>query len=221
MKEDILNLPVGSVLQLQRIASDNQDRYSVTLIGYVPNQSVVVTTPLIGDKVMLATEGQRFAVRMLQGSHIFGFVATILHSTSVPYPHLHLSFPEEVESIAVRNAERITTNLHGLIRNTRHPDLPKHWQPILLKDLSLTGAKVESIEPLGRKEENLEVHFSLPVLGAAEKIQLEAVIKNKMLVGDRYDRDETRYSCGISFGSLDRMQEVLISSYVLESHRGE
>ncbi len=219
MKEDILNLPIGSALQLQRISPDNQDRYSVSLIGYLPYKSLVVTTPLIGDKTILANEGQRFAVRILQGSHIVGFVATILHATSVPYPHLHLSFPEEVESIAVRNAERISTNLHGLIRNSRHPDLPKHWQPILLKDLSLTGAKVESIEPLGRKEESLEVHFSLPVLGASEKIQLQAVIKNKMLVGDRLDLDETRYSCGVSFEKLDRMQEVLISSYVLENQR--
>lgn len=202
---------------MQRISPDNRDRYSATLVGYMPNQSIMVTTPIVNERLVLVNEGQRFAIRILQGSNIVGFVATVQHTTSKPFPHVYISFPREVESISVRNAERINTNLHGLVRNSRHPDLPKHWQPILLKDLSLTGAKIESIEPLGRKEEKLQLEFSLPVLGKKEKISLIAIIRNKMLIGDRFDRDETRYSCGVSFEEFGRVQEVMVSSYVLES----
>lgn len=216
MAEQVLNLHVGNMLQLQRISPEFDDRYTVTLIGYLEGRGLIVTTPLVHDKVQFIKEGMRFAVRLLDGSQVMGFVTTVTHSATKPYPHLHLSYPAEIESIAVRNAERISTNLPALARNTRHPDEEESWQPALVKDLSMTGARLESIEPLGRTGEHLVLKFDVEVCGAREQITLLSQVCNRSVIGHRGDPDDSRYCSGISFKRIDRLQEVMLNNCVLQ-----
>lgn len=117
------------MLQLQRISPEFNDRYTVTLIGYLEGRGLIVTTPQVHQKVQFIKEGMRFAIRLLGGDKVMGFVTTVIHSSTKPYPHLHLSYPQEIESLAIRNAERINTNLPALVRNTRLPDNEASWQP--------------------------------------------------------------------------------------------
>lgn len=216
MPENILNLHVGKMLQLQRISPEFNDRYTVMLIGSLSGRGIIVTTPVVHQKVQFIKEGSRFAVRLLHGSKVMGFVVTVTHSTSKPYPHLHMSYPEEIASLAVRNAERVSTNLPSLVRNTRHGDNDNAWQPVVLKDLSMTGAKLESLNPLGGKGEQLVMKLDIDVCGESEQITLLAEICNRAAVSDKRDRQETRYVCGISFLKINRLQEVLLNNCVLQ-----
>lgn len=216
MPENILNLHVGKMLQLQRISPEHDDRYTVTLIGSLPGRGVIVTTPTVHDKVQFIKEGARFAVRLLHGSKVLGFIATVTHSATKPYPHLHMSFPGEIESLAVRNAERVTTNMPALVRNTRHPDEDSAWQPVLVKDLSMTGARLESIDPLGRTGERLVLKLDIDVCGECEEIRVLTEICNRSVVGQKQDQDDIRYCCGISFIKVNRLQEVLLNNCVLQ-----
>lgn len=216
MTDALVNLQIGSVLQLQRISPEHEERYSVKLIGYLPGNSLVVTTPTVNGKVQLLAEGQRYAVRMLHGSDIQGFVATILSISSKPYPHLHISYPEAIESIAVRNAERVDINIPGLAHNTHDPDSDEYWHPILIKDLSLTGMRLESLEPLGRKGEALQLTFQLKVCGGEEQLNLLGKIRNRNLKGTVNNDDDPRHSTGLSFLQVNRMQEIIVGCHVLE-----
>ncbi len=221
MPENILNLHVGKLVQLQRISPEKHDRYTVTLIGSLPGLGMIVTTPVVRQKVQIIKEGARFAVRLLHGSNVLGFVVTVTHSASKPYPHLHMSYPKEIESLAVRNAERVSTNLPALVRNTRYGDDDNAWQPVLVKDLSMTGARLESVEPLGRTGEQLVMKLDIEVCGESEQLTLVTEICNRAAVSDRLDRDETRYACGISYLKMNRLQEVLLNSCVLQLKTGE
>lgn len=215
MAEKILNLQVGNTLQLQRISPEYTDRYTVTLIGYLEGRGLIVTTPLVHEKVQFIKDGMRFAVRILQGSNVMGFISTVTHSASKPFPHLHLSYPTEIESLAVRNAERINANLPALVRNTREPDNDDSWQPALVKDLSMTGARLESIEPLGRKGERLVVKFEVDVCGEKEEIMILTDICNRSVISHHNDPEDSRYCCGISFRQVNRFQEVMLNNCVL------
>ncbi|MEJ1298851.1 MAG: flagellar brake protein [Candidatus Sedimenticola sp. (ex Thyasira tokunagai)] len=220
MAEDHLNLQVGSILQLQRVSSDNEDRYSVVLIGYLSGKSLLVTSPIIDGKVLFMKEGHRFAVRLIKGNHIYGFVSTVIMTTLKPYPYLHLSYPEEVESTTVRNAQRVQTNISGFVHNSRTLDTDANWQPVLLKDLSMTGARVESIDPLGKPNERMEVRFHMKVCGAEESLELKADVCSRNLKSAPDDPEDSRYTTGIRFIDLDRAQEIMLSSFVLEQQVG-
>lgn len=221
MAENILNLHVGKLLQLQRISPEFHDRYTVTLIGSLPGKGVIVTTPTIHKKIQFIKEGVRFAVRLLHGSKVLGFVTTVTHSASKPYPHLHMSYPSDIESLAVRNAERVSTNLPALVRNTRHADDENAWQPVLVKDLSMTGARLESLDPLGRKGERLVMKLVIDVCGESEQIMVLTEICNRSVVSDKQDQEDARYCCGISFLKVNRLQEVLLNNCVLQLKNGE
>lgn len=216
MSEKILNLHVGNTLQLQRISPEYTDRYTVTLIGYLEGRGLIVTTPLVHEKVQFIKDGMRFAVRILNGSKVMGFISTVTHSATKPYPHLHLSYPQDIESLAVRNAERINTNLPALVRNTKDADNEDAWQPALVKDLSMTGAKLESLEPLGRKGERLVVKFEVDVCGEKEQIMILTDICNRSVISHPDDPEDSRYCSGISFQQVNRFQEVMINNCVLK-----
>jgi c-di-GMP-binding flagellar brake protein YcgR len=218
MQEDILKMQVGDVVQLQRIVpeKEQESRYTVTVIGFVPGKSILVTAPVIKGKVQFVLEDQRFAVRTLRGSNVIGFVATVMHTAVKPYPYLHLSFPEEVESIAVRNAERVETNMPALVKNTKNPDETHHWQPALIKDLSATGARFESFTHLGENGERLQIRFKLEVCNAEENIDLVAKIRNHTLITSGTDAGGVLYSTGTEFHMVNRFQQVLLHDHILE-----
>ena len=93
----VKQLQIGDVLQLQFVPpSEIMDRYAATLIGYLPGQSLIITTPRKQGNPILVREGQAFTVRMLQGSNVFGFNARVLKISSKPFPYLHLAYPAEV-----------------------------------------------------------------------------------------------------------------------------
>ncbi len=204
------------MLQLQRISPEFHDRYTVTLIGYLPKQGLIVTTPQVHQKVQFIKEGMRFAVRLLDGSNVLGFVSTVTHSATRPYPHLHLSYPEEVETSMVRNAERINSNVPTLVRNSKDRDVEDAWHPALIKDLSMTGARVESIESLGRPGELLVLKFGVDICGEKEQVMLLSEVCNRTAVKDQADPEDSRYSFGLAFKAMNRMQEVVLNNCVLQ-----
>ncbi len=216
MTEDVLKLEVGDVVQLQLISPDKDDRYTVSVIGYLPGESVLVTAPTVNGKVQFVREDQRFAVRMLRGSQVYGFVTKVLHTAVKPYPYLHLSYPEEVECITVREADRVETNIPALVRNIKRPDEKEFWQPVFIKDLSTTGARLESVTTLGEEGETLQLRFKLDVCEAEEGIELFADIRSQMLRKSGDDGKAPRYITGARFKMLNRYQKVLLHDHVLE-----
>lgn len=211
--EDILHLPVGANLQLQAVSTEATPRYQVKVIGYLPGGSLVVTTPTIKGKVQLVREGQRFNVRMLCGSDVMGFVAKVLKTVGSPYPYIHLEYPKEVESIVVRNAQRVAANLEGTAYNILNDDLEENQHQVMIPDLSSTGAKIISTEELGEVGDILRVTFVVQVAGEDESLTLLGKIRNRTekAVGGGFE-----YAHGLQFQATNRFQHVLLHGWVLE-----
>lgn len=215
---ETLNLVIGEKIQLQKVPPDRTERYLVTVIGYLLDQSLIITAPLNEfGKTLIIRPGMHFNVRMLHGNSIKGFITIVLQSYSHPYPHVHLSYPKEVESILVRNAQRICTIIRCNVRNTRSPDAKESYYPGQFIDLSKTGARIESKAPLGAKHEALSMQFSINVNEEDERLGIIGLIRS---VTVKKVGDEDWFHTGVQFKSLNRYQQVLLHAYVLEKLRG-
>lgn len=218
VKQNELTLHIGDRLQLQRTPSDRSPRYLVQVIGMMPSQSVIVSTPCTNGRIAIIRQNTQFAVRVLQGSSVFGFLSSVLQSYNAPFPHLHLSFPIELESIIVRNALRAVTNLSGSVRNTKFPNGTGMCQEVHLVDLSNSGARLLSTAPLGREQEILALRFTLKVCGQEERLGVLAEIRG---VGKRIsDTGSAHFWTGVQFQSLNRFQRIVLHAYVLECFTG-
>lgn len=214
-KQDLFSLPTGSVLQIQATVPEDAPRYSVRLIGSLPGASLVITTPTVDGKLQIIREGQRFAVRVLKGERVFGFVARVLFASMKPYPHLHLEYPEEFEQIVVRNSSRVSTDLPAQVRNTADPNEAGSFSAAKLVDLSETGAKLASGHAIAQANEMLHLRFDLTIGSVNEEVSLLAEVRN---IAERSEEGAdserlVRYY-GLQFGTLSRYQQVLLNAWV-------
>jgi c-di-GMP-binding flagellar brake protein YcgR len=206
----LLDLPVGTALHIQATVPENAPRYAVRLIGALPGASLVITAPMVDGKVQIVREGQRFNIRVLKGERVLGFVSQVLVAALKPYAHLHLEYPSQFEQIVVRNASRVTTDLPVDARNTQEPDDEASFRRATIVDLSETGARLASAEPLGRAGERLYLRLALTVGGAEESLALIGEIRS---VVRHQDGGEGVYT-GLAFRALNRFQQLLLHAWV-------
>jgi len=198
MIEDNLNLQVGTTVQLQLDVPEETPRHMVRVIGYVPGGSLVISTPTVNGKVQIVREGQAFKVRVLRGDSVVGFSSKVLVSTLKPYPHLHLSYPKDIEQIVVRNSARVSTRLPCTVRNTK------------------SGAKLASRRSLGEASDMLQVNFRLQVTSQIEELSMVSDLKNCV---ERMETDENgkylNHLSGVQFRAVNRFQQLLLHAWVM------
>ena len=136
---------IGDTLQLQFSPGNGEDRYYVKLIGFLENKSIVVTTPRIDGSTLKILPEQRFIVRMISGNAAQGFSATALYSTTRPYPHLHLTYPNDLESITVRKAERVNCKLIVTVHNEEPENSLGEGKSASMQDISTAGSQIFTI----------------------------------------------------------------------------
>ncbi len=214
MSDSVKLLQIGDVLQLQFAPpSDNLDRYATTLVGFLPGQSLIITTPRKQGKPIIVREGQTFTVRILQGSAIFGFVAGVLKVSSRPFPYLHLDYPDEVETAIVRNAPRVTTEIQASITWPKESDAGVRAAVVV--DISATGARVMDTRKLGEVGTVIQLAHPIKVCGNEDMLKVMGLIRN---IRETEQEDGARHFIhGIEFRGLTRFQEVLLCAYVLDA----
>lgn len=202
MKQTELKVQVGESLQLQPHDGEDSRRWQVRLIGYLPGTSLLVTTPTTGDKVMIIREGQRFVARMMVGNRIVGFTTSVLRSCSRPFPYLHLSYPQDVQQITVRKAQRIAVRLFASLQNTNPEfqfDRPRSGTIV---DISTSGALLVSDKQLGEAEDNVTVKCMIKVAGVEKLLSVPATLCNVHL-----ENSEQKYYHGLEL-TLENEQDI-------------
>lgn len=211
-----LGLVVGEALQIQFLDDDNRGQYFVRVIGFLPERSVLVTTPMKGGEPMEQLEGRAVLARLYAGEEARGFTATILRMAEQPYPYLHLSYPTKIEPMSERQASRVRSALAATVR----PGAGGAETPAVLRDLSNTGAQVLAGSPIGRAGDHLLIRARLPleVLGD-QPVDFPAVIRNV------HEESEVkgslwRYRCGVEFEPLDTQATLVLRAYLYERFAG-
>jgi len=175
-----LNLGIGDALQLQDVSVGNQSpnlRYYAKLIGFLNKAGIIVSHPHKDGAWLPAEDGKSLLVRGFSGRKTYEFSAYVLASNTFPYPHLHLTFPKKIECMTMRGALRIKPkSLTGWVEQN-DTDTGAIKLPMLIVDMSTSGARVHARRKLGGIGDEVKVMIRLPIDDEEQIFPISAVIR--------------------------------------------
>ena len=205
---------IGDTLQMQ--GSADAPRLTVKLIGYLRNRGLIVTEPeAAGDFVMLK-EGQPFVIRFFSGKSAYAFASTVTKSTSVPFPHVCLSYPREVRGLVIRNDSRVDVDLIAAVGVDGEGEAQAGSGKIV--NLSTGGAALRSKARLGHKGDVINVKFKLLIGDLQTYVAFDSVIR----MVDKDQLDPTMpYLHGIQFVEPEQSMKLAVAAYVYQKLGGQ
>ncbi len=201
---------LGDLIQLQFIPEDGRERLTAKVIGYSPNKSIIISAPSVNGKFPLLKENQPFVIRMLQGNDVYGFESSSLKYYSVPYPHVHLSCPKDLECITVRGSRRVGTEV---IVSVTTVDNPNKTLSISMVNTSATGALLQTSNLLGGLDDEVNISIEFEIASIKKYLRIKAIIRNISMPDDE---DDKLNKYGVQFLALNDDQKLIINAYVYE-----
>ena len=199
---------IGDPLHLQ--SSADAPRLMVRLIGYLKNRGLIVTVPgADGDLVMLK-DGQSFICRFFSGKNAYAFTATVGKQTSVPFPHVYLSYPREVRGVEVRKGSRIDVDLIAAISMGGEDDSRSGSGKMV--NISTGGGALRAKVALGKKGDVISIKFKITVSGIQSYIVLDSVIRMVSKEGD----PSMPYLHGLQFLDPDPNMAMALAAFVYQ-----
>jgi c-di-GMP-binding flagellar brake protein YcgR len=213
------DLQVGESLQIQFMDDDTRGQFYVKVIGFLPDRSVLVTTPDKDGKPLHVREGRGVLARSYSGHEARGFTCTVLRSCLQPYAYLHLSYPTKVEAMVERQASRVRSALAIHVR-TVGGELAGRDIPAVIRDVSGTGAQLLASGPVGKSGDKVIIRARLPldVIGD-QAVDLPCLIRNVQEEAD-VKGSLWRYRCGVEFEPLDTQSTLILRAYLYERFAG-
>jgi len=206
-----LALPVGGIVNIQLSHRSNGQRWNARLLGYLENESLLLTTPRVGGAPASFYMDDVVTVRYLAGREIHGFTTWIRKVCSQPFAYMHLAFPKEIERVTIRQEERVSMNMDVDYKVLKQPD--QNGQGKLI-DLSAAGALMAAPEGLGALGDELELRFKVEFAGSETAIEVGAIIRNIKKDEKRPDDDSVLY--GMQFRDLSEQGRLFIKGFVYE-----
>jgi c-di-GMP-binding flagellar brake protein YcgR len=207
-------LDIGERLQLELVTGNARSHYYTTLIGYVPGHSVLIRTPLVQNLPVPVPEGAVVLVRAFSGRHAFTLESRVERVCRSPYPYIHLAYPAQVQQTLIRGALRVSVALPGTVSgpNDEADDQPL---PVVITDLSVSGAQLETQTGLGETGEKFALVFKFAVQPNNYEVKLatSAQIQNVRKVRKGNSPEEV-FSHGVRFGKLHATEGLLLQSYI-------
>ena len=208
-KESVIELDsvrwhVGEVFFLQ--TQDNVGtRYTVRLIGYAKNKSLMLTAPMLDGRAALIREGQSFIVRAFPGKKAYAFTSSLIKYVYSPFPYLHLAYPREVRSTTIRQAARAIVKIIASVTIGN----PEQTSAATLGDLSMGGTSGIIKRQLGRKGDTGTVKFRVNAAGSDEYLSLNVILRS---VAPTENGLEFRH--GFEFVDLNPQARLILSAFV-------
>ena len=203
-------LQIGDALHLQSLNEQNPARYAVSLIGFAKGRSVMVTVPEIDGKLLIIREGQTFVVRAFSGRNVYAFTATVIRSTSAPFPHLHLTYPSDVRGLAVRKGARAAVKI--IVAVLRESD-DSFNAAGTIENISISGAMVVCKATLGKRGERILVKFKVMVAGVESFLSVPCIIR---AVNADVDPAFGENKYGLEFTDVSPQDLIVLSAFVYQ-----
>lgn len=201
-----LSIELGSALNLQ--FPNEESRHMFSLIGMDIDEILIVKPKAFPQVLHLIEEGVSVVVRYLSNGKVFGFRSRILGKVVKPLPMVFLSYPDRLETINLRQKERIYCYLPAQLL-TAQATLPG-----MVVDLSEGGCRWVSKNPLLPKEIHLTInetiHIAFPLPGKCGVIHLQAMIRV-------VNQEPGLIQVGMAFQNMNAQAAEDIARYVAEA----
>lgn len=214
MSEKSLGLKhnIGDTLQLQFAHDNNEERYYVKLLGYLENKSILITTPRFDGVPMKINMDQKFIIRMFSGNDAKVFTASSIHSSLRPYPHLHLTYPNDLQSITVRKAERVNCKLIVTVQNDDVGQSSEEGISASMHDISTAGAQLFSNTALGEIGNSISINVKVTIAEMEQYLTIEGIIRRTINPSD----DKGKVEHGIEFKPLNEKDKLILLAFIYE-----
>ncbi len=205
-----LNPRIGERVQIETRAP--RRRYSVQLLGYRENGSMMVSAP---RKSVAINEGAKVTARLMSGNYICAFSVRILKIQSSPFAYWHLEYPTATEVRRIRSHTRVPVNLLVSVDEFEPgKGLRLDW-PVtaLCTDISLKGACIEAPATLGKQGDQIFVTTRFQVAGVDQVVLLSAVIRG---VESGTGGGTKVVTHGVEFVDVDEDSHLILASFVYQ-----
>jgi c-di-GMP-binding flagellar brake protein YcgR len=202
-------LPIGTTIQITNTLADNAGREAVRLIGSYERKSLIVSHPMRDGQLMFVKEGTSYRCRAFAGKNAHAFEATVLKAALVPYPYLHLTYPAVVHTNIVRHAARVATEIVA----TAEASGSGKTVTTTIKDLSATGALLQSNQILTAAEGEIRVAFRLSLDGSPVLFEINAEVRSTQ---EAEDGNKNVIRTGIRFLELEPTKKRDLEFYIYQ-----
>ncbi|MCX7672350.1 MAG: flagellar brake protein [Thiobacillaceae bacterium] len=204
-----IRLTPGDLVQLKPLQEGASERYNVHYLGMLKGRSLMVTTPVVEDKVLFIREGQLFLVRAFAGLDVCGFKAQVLASHMRPYPYLHLKYPAEVHTMRVRRALRANVDIIVAVYDRKGGRLKASGRIV---DLSVGGARVYSPQVLAEQGGTIFLSFKVVLDEIEEIVTTPAIVRS---IAHEIDaKGQPAVVSSLQFTGLSTAQRLVVMNLV-------
>lgn len=205
--EDIALQP-GEMLQVHSALEVVGEYLPVGFLGYLKNQTLIVTNPIAAGKVVAVREGTPYNVKGFSGTQHFTFKSKAVKVHAQPYPHMHIEYPRQVFATRIRKDLRTVVNLPATLFNP----VSRKDTPVTLRDLSVGGGLLVLPGAMGRKDAKYTLSFRVRVAeDIEEEVRTEIVVR---ALDTQMNRDVPVHTMGVQFLDLDKDARLLVMTLV-------
>ncbi len=210
MKFDELKLNPGCQIQLQ-ISDDGGEvfKYGSRYVGCIQGKALLLALPRTPMGAPRLRVGHKLTVHVMLDNGICVFNSAITHSVTTPYPLLHMTVPVNVAFKEVRGATRVTVNHPVGVTNISELEEP-HTKGIIA-DISVSGARLELSEAVGRVGDELEVLTDVQIGRLVRTLRVKSVIRSRIERSTKEIDHNLPAVYGIEF--IEANEDVLLVLY--------
>ncbi|MDX8399175.1 MAG: flagellar brake protein [Gallionellaceae bacterium] len=212
---DDMKLRVEDKLQLEPPPQLSKERLLVKVIGFIRGISLLVSAPMTtaGQRLHLL-ENESVVMRSFSGKNAFAFAGTVLKVNVAPYEYLHLSFPKEIQGLAIRKTARVKTRIITAVQNTNSNE--EDQISAIISDISATGVSLETRRPLGEKGDTISMAFRVHLHNVEAFLSVKGVIRAALNkdTSDLSTSENIHY--GIELQDLQPNDSVILQSMIYQ-----
>jgi hypothetical protein len=196
---------IGETVQIRLPNQSPQLYYTVHLIGYIKNQSILITRP--GNRTFIPVEGELAEVRMVTGSHIYAFEAAIQRICISPLQYLHLNYPLEVRGQQLRKSPWAHVNLAATMTGSEGVR-----ELALMLNLSPDGGQLHAPPTLGKVGDKLHLSMHVGMDELKTTLNLDATIRHVRQASEAVASNLMEY--GVSFNDIAATDALWLKALV-------
>ena len=211
---EMMNLQVGTRLQLITHRRVKPVQHFSSLIGYIKDEYIILKIPMENGAPIGLAEGERLTIRVFSGVKVCSFACTVERVFGRPLFYVHVSFPTSVQGSSLRRAMRVKTDLPAHLTGSG-----THGKALActIVNLSVSGALVTSPNRLPSDEEQIALQVSLKAPPDDQEVHISAraAIRNVNVTKAADGSDAFTY--GMQFIDLDPTHYTLLQNMTYEA----
>ena len=200
-----IGLYPGATMQIHAVSDSLATHHWVKLIGFIENDCILTSLPFKYGSGMWIHKGEDFVVRGFNGRYAYAFTSQVIGECTSPFLYLYFSWPQSIESLAVRSSLRVGVSLPVNISLADNSSVTTK-----LQDLSIYGAMIDSAVALGAVGDQIQTELMVNIDGNVVKVSISATIRNI-----HHKEDGQGFNTGLEFMQVSQ-NDLLALSYCID-----